>query len=117
MKKTEILSYAERKYNTEPDYPWTKYPDYAVLRHEKNNKWYGLLMRVARNKLNLEGEGEVEILNVKCDPDLGGFFRRQKAILPAYHMNKDHWITILLDGSLSNNEIFSLLDGSYVLTK
>lgn len=89
----------------------------AVLRHKKNNKWYGLLTKVARAKLYIEGDGEVEILNVKCDPVLGDLLRRENSILPAYHMNKEHWITIVLDGSVPIEEVFHLLDTSYGLTK
>ncbi|MBP1917427.1 putative DNA-binding protein (MmcQ/YjbR family) [Lederbergia galactosidilyticus] len=84
MVRETVLNYTKRKYNTEPDYPWAKFPNYAVLRHSKNNKWYGLLMNVARNKLNIEGDGETEILNVKCDPELASIVKKENAILPAY---------------------------------
>ncbi|MBO0992966.1 MmcQ/YjbR family DNA-binding protein [Bacillus sp. SD088] len=117
LSRETILDYAKRKYDTEPDYPWGKLTDYAVLRHKKNNKWYGLLMNVDRNKLSIEGEGETGILNVKCDPELASILRKENAILPAYHMNKKHWISIVLDGSVSNEEIFHLLDLSYDLTQ
>ncbi len=109
MCREDILNYTKRKYDTDPDYPWAKFPDYAVLRHGKNNKWYGLLMNVDRNKLNIEGDGETEILNVKCDPALSGILREKNAILPAYHMNKEHWLSIVLDGSVPDEEIFQLL--------
>lgn len=117
MYREDIFNYTKRKYNTDPDYPWAKFPDYAVFRHGKNNKWYGLLMNVDRNKLNIEGDGETKILNVKCDPALSGILREENAILPAYHMNKEHWISIVLDGSVPDEEIFHLLDLSYDLTK
>lgn len=117
MGREAILAYAKRKYDTDPDYPWAKFSNYAVLRHEKNNKWYGLLMNVDRKNLNTDGEGETEVLNVKCDPALASMIRDKNAILPAYHMNKEHWISIVLDGSVPTEEIFHLLDLSYDLTK
>lgn len=64
----------------------------------------------------MEGEETVEVLNVKCDPELASILRDENGILPAYHMNKEHWISILLDGSVSMEEIFQLLDTSYHLT-
>ncbi|WP_440895585.1 MmcQ/YjbR family DNA-binding protein [Amphibacillus sp. Q70] len=116
MSREIILNYAKEKYSTKPDYPWRKFPNYAVLRHDNNNKWYGLLMDVDKSKLQIDGNGKVEILNVKCDPGLADSLREEEGILPAYHMNKEHWLSIVLDGSVSNKEIFSLLDLSYDLT-
>lgn len=117
MSREAILHYAERKYDATPDYPWAKFPNYAVLRHKENNKWFGLLMDVDREKLKLEGEGKADVLNVKCEPELASILRNEYGILPAYHMNKEHWVSILLDGSVSKDEIFQLLDASYHLTK
>ena len=55
-------------------------------------------------------------INLKCDPDLAMHFRAMyKAITPGYHMNKRHWNTITLDGSISDKEIFSMIDDSYNL--
>ncbi|WP_147212065.1 MmcQ/YjbR family DNA-binding protein [Oceanobacillus sojae] len=117
LSREAVLNYAKRKYDIDPDYPWAKFPKYAVLRHKKNNKWFGLLMDVDKEKLNIEGEEAVEVLNVKCDPGLASILREDSGILPAYHMNKEHWISIVLDGTLSKDEIFQLLDTSYHLTK
>lgn len=117
MGREKILNYAKSKYDTEPDYPWVNLPDYAVLRHRTNNKWYGLLAQVERVKLNIEGEGSTDILNVKCDPELIYVLRKKNTILPAYHMNKEHWLSIVLDGSVPDEDIFQLLDASYALTK
>ncbi|GGP10867.1 MmcQ/YjbR family DNA-binding protein [Oceanobacillus neutriphilus] len=117
MSREAVLNYAKREYDTDPDYPWAKHPNYAVLRHKGNNKWFGLLMEVEGEKLNLERKTLIEVLNVKCDPGLASILREEKGILPAYHMNKEHWISILLDGSVPKDEIFHLLDTSYHSTK
>lgn len=114
MTRQEVFDYVKKTYGTEPDYPWMD--DNAVLRHADNNKWYGLVMAVGRDKLGLSGDGTVDVLNVKCDPMLAGSLRQQDGFHPAYHMNKDKWLTARLDGSASDDEIKSLIDLSYELT-
>ena len=66
--------------------------------------------------MGLHGTGQIEILNVKCDPDMAGFLVSGKGILPGYHMNKKNWISILLDGTVEKEQILALLDQSYLLT-
>lgn len=114
MTRQEVFAYAENQYGTEPDYPWGD--DNAVLRHGDNNKWYGLIMAVGRDKLGLAGNESVDVLNVKCDPVIIGAMRLKEGFHPAYHMNKDKWLTIRLDGSVLADEIESLIDLSYELT-
>lgn len=111
-----ILRYAAEKYDTKPEYLWERTPDAAVLRHYDNKKWFGIIMSVPRKRLGIPGEGNVDILDVKSDPLLAGSLRLKSGILPGYHMNKGSWITILLDGTVNENEIFSLLNMSFELT-
>lgn len=114
MNRQEVFDYVKQKYNALPDYPWAD--QNAALRHRENKKWYALIMEVDREKLGLLDEGTVQILNVKCDPMLIGSLRMQEGFHPAYHMNKDKWISVRLDGSVPEDEIRSLIDGSYGLT-
>lgn len=114
--RRKIFQYAAEKYDTQPEYLWDKTPDAAVLRHSDNRKWYGIVMTVAYKKLGLAGEGSIDILNVKTDPLLAGSLRLRDGILPGYHMNKGNWITLLLDGTLREDDIFPLIDMSYELT-
>ena len=74
-------------------------------------------MEVEREKLGLEGGGKVDVIDTKCDPLLIGSMILNDGFLPAYHMNKTHWITILLDGSVKMSEIENMLDLSYDLTR
>jgi len=54
--------------------------------------------------------------NVKCDPELAPELReRYPTILPGYHMNKKHWNTVLIDGSVSTKLICEWIDHSYQL--
>ena len=112
----ELFAYAQNTYGVEPDYPFSTAPTYAVLRHLSNRKWFALLMDVPRFRLGLDGEEKVDILNIKCDPILSGSLRLQEGYFPAYHMNHDGWLTILLDGTVPIEEIIPLLDLSYELT-
>ncbi len=115
MTKQEVFEYCRQQYGTEPDYPWQD--GNAVLRHRDNNKWYGLVMEVERDKLGMSGDGEVNVLNVKCDPALAGSLRMQPGFFPAYHMNKEKWLSILLEGPQPDDEVKRLIDLSYQLTE
>lgn len=115
--RNKVLKTALERYHTKPEYLWAKTPTAAVLRHEENQKWYALIMDVQKNKLGLEGEECVDILNVKADPVMAASFLLEDGILPAYHMNKKHWMTILLDGTVPMKTIELLLDVSFELTQ
>lgn len=114
MNREEILKYVKTKYHTNPEYLWQSSPLFAVLKCP-NKKWYGIIMNIKKSFLNLPGEGEVDIINVKCPPGLIGSLRKNKGFLPAYHMNKEHWVTIVLDGSVPPAKIKELIDLSYDL--
>ncbi len=114
--KSELLKIAAEQYGTKPEYLWAKYPGHAVLRHSYNKKWYAVLMNVSKDKLGLSGSGSVDIINLKTDPFLAASLRMKEGFLPAYHMNKESWITILLDGTVDIKQITDLLDMSFGLT-
>ena len=115
--RDKILEYTADNYGTVPDNPWPKYLWNEVLRHNNNKKWYGLLMRVRYTVLGIDRDGETDILNLKCDPLAREILVGEGTALPAYHMNKEKWITLLLDGSVPAETIFPLIDESYELTK
>jgi predicted DNA-binding protein (MmcQ/YjbR family) len=74
-------------------------------------------MRLPYSRLGMERPGSVDIVDVKCGPLLMDAYRRQPGILPGYHMNKDNWVTILLDGTAEDGLIRELMDISYDMTK
>lgn len=115
MERKDVFSWVKEVYETEPDYPWNDWN--AVLRHKGNNKWYGVVLEISEKKLGLTGEGIVDVINVKCDPVLIGSLREQSGFFPAYHMNKENWISILLDGSVPEDVIKNLINMSYELTR
>lgn len=106
--RNEILKFAMEQYGTEPDYPWIGLPNYAMLRHSVNRRWYGIIIDVPRAKLGLSRQDSVDILDVKCDPILGGSLRSEQGILPVCHMHRGNWITVLLNGSVYLDQIFWL---------
>lgn len=77
---------------------------------------YGVIIEVDRSKLGMDGTGVVDVLNVKCDPTIIGMLRMQPGFYPAYHMNKEKWVSILLCGPAADDEIKELIEFSYQLT-
>lgn len=112
-----VLNYVKKKYKTRADYPWKGDRENAVLRHEDNRRWYGLVMEVERSKLGLPGEGKSCVINVKtADAMLHDILIRQEGFFPGYHMNKEKWITILLDGTVAFKEVCGMIDVSFLAT-
>ena len=102
---------------TSADQPFEEGFESTVLRHADTGKWFGLLMRVARRKVGLSGDGAAEILNLKCDPLLShGLRQTYPDIIPAWHMNKQLWITVRLEGDLPEDVLATLIVMSYDLT-
>jgi len=113
----DIIKYVKEKYGTIPEYLWKKTPNYFVLRHQNTLKWYAIVMEISKSFLGLNSDEKIYVINVKCDPVMVGFLIDNKTIFPAYHMNKKHWITVILDGSMPIKEILSLIDSSWNMTK
>ena len=109
-----IMAQVQEKYGNQLEYLWEKSPDTAVLRHEGNQKWYGVLMKISWDKLEKGREGQVEAVNLKHDQvaDL----LSKKGIYPAFHMNKRYWISVALDDTLSDSAVLELFEKSWNLT-
>lgn len=114
--RDEILGYVKEKYDVDPEYPWARTPRYAILRHNSNNKWFCAIINITKNKLGLDGYDEIDVLNLKCSPKLVSLMLQEPGILPAWHMNKEHWITVLLDESIPKQGVCRLIDISYDIT-
>ena len=109
-----IMAQVQKKYGNQLEYLWEKSPDTAVLRHEDNQKWYAVLMRISWDRLDKGREGLVEAVNLKHDQV--AHLLSQKGIYPAFHMNKRYWISLALDDSLSDDDVLDLLEISWKLT-
>ena len=104
------------KYGDEPDFEWEKFPGYATFRNKDSKKWYGIIMNIDKSKLDKNSTGEVEVINIKLEPNEIECLLKQDGFYPAYHMNKKNWITIILDNTISDENIISLIDKSYSYT-
>ena len=109
-----IMALVQEKYGNQLEYLWEKSPDTAVLRHEDNQKWYAILMRIPWDRLDKEREGLVEAVNLKHDQvaDL----LSQNGVYPAFHMNKRYWISHPLDDTLTDEKVLELFERSWFLT-
>ena len=121
MAKTEqkdrINKHIKDFYGMEPEYLWEKTPNTYVYRNSINKKWFGIVMDIPKSRLGFKDEKIVYVLNVKCDPLMVGELQKQKGFFPAYHMNKDKWISIILDDTVKDDTIFYLLAQSFSLIK
>ena len=114
---SEVIDYCY-KYGGNHVNPFKKHPDILAFVNEKN-KWYALLSAVEYNKLNKNTDitTKVKILNLKYPTDKILDIIDNQNIFPAYHMNKKHWISIVLDKNIKLETIKELIDISYSLVK
>ena len=109
MTKQQFLQYCFDTFGTSPDYPFDEDFETAVLRHSDNRKWYALVMRISRRKLGFPSDEAVDVVNLKLPTDMFGSFGSDDGVYPAYHMNKLHWISVLLPDA--PEEIVQFLTG------
>ncbi len=113
----EIINYIKNKYGDELEFLWEKSPKNAVVRRKSSNKWYAVILTVSKRKLNLDSDEIIEVINLHNSPEEIEKLIDNKKYFPAYHMNKKHWCTICLDGTVELKEIYKLIDISYELAK
>ncbi len=116
MKKQEFLEHCLNTYGTAPDYPFDDWMESAVLRHADNKKWYTIVLRVSRRKFGFDSDEVIDVVNLKLPTEMFGSFGAADGVYPAYHMNKLHWISVLLPDALDDVVQF-LVDVSFEATK
>lgn len=112
----EIIKYVKEKYGDDLEYLWKKFPNNAVWRNKNNKKWYGLLLVLTENKLRIESDKVIDIIDLRYQKEKIREIIDNKKIFEGYHMNKDNWITIILDGGTDIKDIYKLIDNSYELS-
>jgi predicted DNA-binding protein (MmcQ/YjbR family) len=116
MTKQELFAYCRDTYATSPDYPFDEDFETAVLRHGDNRKWYAIVMRVSRQKFGFVSDEVIDVVNLKLPTEMFGSFGASDGVYPAYHMNKLHWISVLLPDAPDDILQF-LLNVSFEATK
>ena len=96
MTKQEFLEYCLNTYGISPDYPFDDWMESAVLRHVDNKKWYAIVLRISRRKFGFDSDEVIDVVNLKLPTEMFGSFGAADGVYPAYHMNKLHWISVLL---------------------
>ena len=117
MTRLELTAYLTDTYSTTGERLFDKYPSFLVFRHNGNRKWFAVIMDIPGKNLGLSGDDEISIVNLKCDTRMIGPFREEPGIFPGWHMNKAHWISVALDGTVEDEKIKFLVDMSCELTK
>lgn len=111
----DLIKYIKEKYNDEPEFLWEKFAGNAIVRRKDNLKWYAAFLSVSKQKLGFSETSSVEIIDLRTiDADK---IIDNKTVFPGYHMNKKHWITIILDNSVPMDYIKKRIDESYILAK
>ena len=116
MTKQEFLNMCLCSYGTTADYPFDEDFETAVLRHADNRKWYAIVMRVSRRKFGFESDETIDVVNLKLPTEMFGSFGATDGVYPAYHMNKLHWISVLLPDAPEDVVSF-LTNASFEATK
>lgn len=110
----KAIEYIRKKYKDECEFPWDD--DNIIIRNKDSKKWYALFMTISRSKLGIESKEDVEVVNLHTLSEMSEIIVDNEGIFPAYHMNKKSWITVLLDSTISDEELFELIDNSYKLS-
>ncbi len=110
-----IGKFIPEKFQSRPEFLWPKYPSLAIYRYDGNNKWFALIGDIAVNKIDpsFEPNEEVSFLNVKVDKKEVEDLLNREGYYPAYHMNQKNWITMILNDTLTDDEIKKRIEDSF----
>lgn len=116
MNRSQLDKYITDKYGVTAERLFERNPGFQAYRHNDTKKWFAMIMDIPKSRLGLGVQDIIDVVNLKCDPLLIGSLRMEQGFYPAYHMNKENWITVALDGSAPDDKIKMLVDMSYELT-
>lgn len=111
----QVIAYVRNKYGDELEFLWEKFPDCAVWRRKDTKKWYAVLLTVSKRKLGINSDEVVEVIDLRVEQEGINSVIDNKKYFPGYHMNKKHWVTVILDCSVPDGEIYRIIDQSYTL--
>ena len=118
-----ITDRIRENWHVQPEFPWEKYEGNGTFKTAENGRWFAAILTVAFGKLDVEDDPEhhhhkdeiVEVINLKAEPEHIKKLIQTKGICRAWHMNKKHWISLILDGRLTDDEVMELVRSSYEL--
>ncbi len=116
MTRQEFATYIEDHYGIKYDCPFEDELDSWVFRHPDNKKWFALVMNISKKRIIPNTEGYVDVVNLKCAPEIMDDLWQENGVFPAYHMNKKHWLTLSLDGTCSEETLKWVTNISFELT-
>lgn len=116
MNRSELEMYILENYAAQSDYPWLSHPGFEVFRHCGTKKWFALIMGIKGSLLGLPSDEIIDIVNLKCDPILIGSLLQSPGFFPAYHMNKENWVSVALGDSVPDEHLKLLVGMSFDAT-
>ena len=115
MTRREFEELVFERYGVRADYPFEDDLVTGVFRHA-SGRWFALAMTIGEGKLGREGRGRLDVVNLKCAPEvIESLVGEEAGIYRAYHMNKTHWLTVSLS-ECDPDTLRWLLGISYELT-
>jgi len=104
--RKEAIDYCLKLGSTYEDYPFRD-KNWTLIRHKENKKVFAWIF---------EKDGRIWI-NLKCEPGFLEYWRQiHTSVVPAFHLNKNHWNSVILDGSVPHKDIYDMIQQSYRLT-
>ena len=113
--KDDYIAWIKTQFDAEPDFPWPDDAPYSFVFRCPNEKWFALVMRIKYKQLGLTGDENVWVVNMKADQAEIPYLIDNKSIFPAWHMNKKHWITVLLTTVTDFEKLCELTQKSWEL--
>lgn len=112
-----VFDFVRAELNTKLETPWAKHPEFYLMKTANRQKWYGLMMRISYQLLDSQQPGIVDVLNLKAPPLQIVDLIDHQTFYPAYHMNKKHWVSVVVDEKINLEQLQALIRQSYQLVE
>lgn len=111
-----LAAWISQTFHEQPEFVFKRLPDYAVFREPQSQKWYGLVMHIPRarltNKKATSTNDKVDVIDLRCSSQQRTALLKRKGIQAGYHMHRKSWISVTLDGTLPDADLFKLVRAS-----
>ena len=113
MTLADVHDYIGSRYGVSPVKAFDEDPGIGVFARPDNGKWFVATKNIRCSSVGAAGDGRVDIVNLRLNPRDVAALRTREGFRPAWHMNPNKWVTLLLDGSVADDEVRVLIDKSY----